>query len=66
MDGKAILVDFKTDRLEDENEFIKRYKIQLDIYKEAINKLTKYIVDKVYIYSFNLNKAIEIREDKNE
>ena len=66
VDGKAILVDFKTDRLEDENEFIKRYKIQLDIYKEAINKLTKYIVDKVYIYSFNLNKAIEIREDKNE
>ena len=66
IDGKAILVDFKTDRLEDENEFIKRYKIQLDIYKEAINKLTKYIVDKVYIYSFNLNKAIEIREDKNE
>ena len=66
VDGKAILVDFKTDRLEDESEFIKRYKIQLDIYKEAINKLTKYNVDKVYIYSFNLNKEIEIKEDKDE
>lgn len=65
-DGRVILVDFKTDRLEDEKEFIKRYKIQLDIYKEAINSLTNYKVDKVYIYSFNLNKEIEIVEDVNE
>ena len=65
-DGKVILVDFKTDRLDDEAEFIKRYKIQLDIYKEAINSLTNYTVDKVYIYSFNLNKEIEVVEEENE
>ncbi len=59
-DGRVILVDFKTDKLENEDDFIKRYKIQLEIYKEAINKLTEYRVDKVYIYSFNLNKEIEI------
>ncbi len=63
---KVILVDFKTDRITDEMEFIKKYKIQLDIYKEAINKLTKYKVNKVYIYSFNLNKSIEIKGEKNE
>lgn len=64
--GKVVLVDFKTDRLQDELEFIKRYKIQLDIYKEAINQLTKYNVDEVYIYSFNLNKEIKILEENNE
>lgn len=65
-DNKVILVDFKTDKLDNDQAFIKRYKIQLDIYKEAIEKLTGYKVDKVYIYSFNLNKEIEIKEDKNE
>lgn len=59
-DGKVILVDFKTDRLTEDKDFIDRYKIQLDIYKEAINILTDKKVDKTYIYSFNMNKMIEI------
>ena len=62
-DGRVILVDFKTDKLDNEIDYINRYKIQLDIYKEAINTLTKYKVDKVYIYSFNLNKEIEVMEE---
>lgn len=65
-DGRVVLVDFKTDKLDIEEEYIKRYKIQLDIYKEAINKLTDYIVDKVYIYSFKLNKEIAIVEEQHE
>ncbi len=64
-DNRVILVDFKTDKLTDESLFIKRYKIQLDIYKQAINTLTEYKVDNTYIYSFNLNKEIEL-EEKNE
>ena len=60
-DGRVILVDFKTDRLTKDEEFIDRYKIQLDIYKEAINTLTDKKVDKSYIYSFNMNKMIEVR-----
>lgn len=65
-DDKVILVDFKTDRLSNDEDFIKRYRIQLDIYKEAINSLTEYNVDETYIYSFNLNKEIEVKEDENE
>ena len=61
-EGKVVLVDFKTDKLENEEDFIKRYKKQLDIYKEAINELTDYNVDEVYIYSFNLNKPIKLEE----
>lgn len=61
-EGKVVLVDFKTDKLDNDDDFIKRYKKQLDIYKEAINELTDYKVDEVYIYSFNLNKAIKLED----
>lgn len=59
--GNVVLVDFKTDRLEKEEEFIQKYKIQLQIYREAIEKLTDWKVEKVYIYSFHLDKKIEVK-----
>ena len=65
-DEKVILVDFKTDKIDNESDFIKRYKVQLDIYKEAINILTDYRVNETYIYSFNLNKEVKIEEKNNE
>ncbi|MDD2376501.1 MAG: helicase-exonuclease AddAB subunit AddA [Clostridia bacterium] len=61
-DNTYTLVDFKTDNLLVPSEYISRYKLQLDIYKEAIEKLTSVKVSKVYIYSFKLNKEIEIYE----
>lgn len=61
-DNTCTLVDFKTDNLLNESEYISRYKLQLDIYKEAIEKLTNIKVSKVYIYSFKLSKEIEIYE----
>ena len=61
-DGKVVLVDFKTDKLENNEDFIKKYKKQLDIYKEAINTLTEKKVDETYIYSFNLNKSIKLED----
>ncbi len=57
---KIILVDFKTDRLSKTQDFIDRYENQLNIYKKAIEKLYKTKVEKVYVYSFNLNCEIEI------
>ena len=59
--GNVVLVDFKTDKINNDDEFIKKYKIQLDIYKEAIEKLTGYRVEKKYIYSFNLDRKIEVK-----
>jgi len=61
-DNTYTLIDFKTDNLLIESEYITRYKLQLDIYKEAIEKLTSIKVSKVYIYSFKLGKEIEIYE----
>lgn len=53
-----ILVDFKTDNLKTENEFIEKYEKQLLIYKEALEKLLNKKVYKTCIYSFKLNKEI--------
>jgi ATP-dependent helicase/nuclease subunit A len=61
-DNTYTLIDFKTDNLLIESEYIARYRLQLDIYKEAIEKLTSIKVSKVYIYSFKLGKEIEIYE----
>ena len=57
--GSWVLVDYKTDRL-DEQELVERYRIQLMLYKEALERLTPYPVKEVYIYSFRLERAIPV------
>ena len=61
-DGKLYLVDFKTDNIYEEEEFRKRYSMQLLIYKEALEKILKKKVEKTLIYSFKLGKEIEIND----
>ena len=60
IDGKYILVDFKTDNIDDEDKFKELYRMQLDIYKKALENLCNIKIDKMYIYSFKLGKEIEI------
>lgn len=55
-----VLIDYKTDKLNSKEEFIKRYRTQLDYYKRALETLTNKRVVKVVIYSFNLNEEIEV------
>ena len=59
-DGEWILVDYKTDRVKYGEDLIKRYKIQMDLYKEALQRLTGMPVKACYIYSFRLHDAISI------
>ena len=59
-DGKWVLVDYKTDRVKSGEDLIKRYKIQMDLYKEALQRLTGMPVKACYIYSFRLHDAISI------
>ncbi len=59
-DDKLILVDYKTDYVQNENELIEKYKGQLDLYKEALEQSLDKKVDKMCIYSVYLNKLIEI------
>lgn len=59
-DGEWILVDYKTDRVKSGGDLIKRYKIQMNLYKEALQRLTGMPVKASYIYSFRLHDAIII------
>jgi len=62
-DGTLTLVDFKTDRVsEDNGEMIlrERHSEQLRYYKRAIEEITEKSVSKVYVYSFALSRGVEI------
>jgi len=59
-DGEWVLVDYKTDRVKSGEDLIERYKIQMDLYKEALQRLTRMPVKACYIYSFRLHDAIII------
>lgn len=59
-DDNLILVDYKTDYVQHENELVEKYKGQLDLYKEALEQSLDKKVDRMCIYSVYLNKLIEI------
>lgn len=61
-DDNLILLDYKTDYVEnrDENVLIEKYKVQLELYKRALENALDRKVNKVYIYSTFLEKEIEI------
>ena len=61
--GQVVLVDYKTDYVENGNEIelVDKYKSQMDLYKKALESALGIKVDKVYIYSVYLGKEIEIK-----
>ena len=59
-DDGFVLVDYKTDRVKEENELIDNYTDQLLLYKAAFDLILDKPVKSAYIYSFTLRKAIEI------
>ena len=61
-DDEVVLVDYKTDYVEKgkEDELVKKYEKQLEIYKKALEQALGKNVDKCYIYSVYLEKLIAI------
>lgn len=59
---KVILYDYKTDYVADGTgqELLEKYKIQLEIYKRAIERITGKKVAETFIYSFYLDKVIAV------
>ena len=53
-DGDLILLDYKTDRVKDATELVKRYRIQLDSYKKALEQASGRRVRESHIWSFSL------------
>ena len=58
--NEITLVDYKTDFAKDEKELIEKYKIQLDLYKRALEEAIGKNVNNVYIYSLYLGKEIKV------
>lgn len=56
-DNEIIIVDFKTDAVDNEQKLINLYTIQLQTYKKAMKKLTNLPIN-TCIYSFSLSKCI--------
>lgn len=57
-DDKIVVADYKTDRVSEKEELIRRYQIQLHYYKEALERLTGRQVEEMIIYSFALGSEI--------
>lgn len=59
-DNEIVIVDYKTDNIQHKDEIIKRYKIQLDYYKKALERLLNMKVKNSYIYLINTCDVIEM------
>lgn len=59
-DDKHIIIDFKTDNVQSKEELKDRYKVQLDVYKRAIEVCFNTKIEEVYIYSFKLDEMIKV------
>ena len=57
-----IIIDFKTDKVDSEQELLDRYNVQLKVYKKAIELAYNEKVDNTFIYSFGLGKVIKVDE----
>ncbi|MBE5816413.1 MAG: hypothetical protein E7315_01660 [Clostridiales bacterium] len=59
-DGKAVLIDYKTDVINDADTLLDRYRGQISLYTDAIHKISDITVKESYIYSFNIAKYIKV------
>lgn len=55
-----ILVDYKTDFVEDRKELISRYQVQMQYYIRALEQVTGKRVKEALIYSFKFQEAISV------
>lgn len=57
INNELYLIDYKTDRVDNENELLDRYKKQISFYKYAVEKTLKKPVVSSILYSFSLGKC---------
>ena len=57
-DGQLVLVDYKTDRYTDISEIHEKYDRQLELYKYALEKITKKKVKEKIIYLFSTDSYV--------
>lgn len=57
-DGQYVILDYKTDHVTTEEELVKRYQKQLNLYGQAVEQMTGKNVKELIMYSFRLGKEI--------
>lgn len=60
VDGKAVILDYKTDRIDSATALADRYRKQLDYYGAAVHQLTGLEIGGEIIYSFGLGIVIPL------
>ena len=55
-----ILVDYKTDRVQDGEELRNRYQKQIDLYSEALEQILGKTVKRRVLYSFSLEEEVDL------
>ena len=60
-----VLLDYKTDYVKEggEEDFINKYKIQINLYKDTLNKILGEEVKEAYLYSFYLERELKISKE---
>ncbi len=61
-DNELVLIDYKTDYIleGDLENMVEKYRGQMMLYKEALERITERKVKEIYIYSFELNKEVKV------
>ncbi len=59
-DGKYVIMDYKTDRVDNMEELKEKYAKQLECYQLALKKITGTTVSEMIIYSVYLGDEIRI------
>ncbi|MBE6876846.1 MAG: hypothetical protein E7496_09050 [Ruminococcus sp.] len=54
-----VIVDYKTDRVQEARQLTEKYALQLGLYQKAMELILHTPVKQAYLYSFELNEAIE-------
>ncbi len=58
--GRAILIDYKYSTIKNDDDLIKNYKTQMQLYKEAIEKSSNLKVDEVYLINVLQLKCLKL------
>ena len=61
-EGYLVVLDYKTDWVKagEEDQLTERYRIQLEYYGQALERMTGKRVKEKYLYSFCLGKALPV------
>ena len=59
-DDGSVILDYKTDRINDPQKLVEHYGTQLRLYRYAMERVLDRPVKGIYLYSFYLDKLIEV------